>query len=80
MAWVQRPSGLIRMEGSASAFGGSYLRLGREYFMEANINNQSKSFSNTTNLQHLTQFFRLDHFIIVIFTNAWKHAKCHVIE
>jgi hypothetical protein len=24
-AWVQRPSGLIKMEGSASAFNSSYL-------------------------------------------------------
>ncbi len=80
MAWVQRPGGFIRMEGSASAFRGSYLGLGRECFMEANIDNQSKSLLDTTNLQHLTQFFRLDHFIIVIFTNAWKHAKCPFIE
>ncbi len=35
-AWVKRPSGLIKMEGSASAFIDS-----REVGIEANINKQS---------------------------------------
>jgi hypothetical protein len=47
MAWVQRPSGLIKVEGSASAFRGSYLGLGRECFIEANINKQPKLLSDT---------------------------------
>ncbi len=38
MAWVQRPSCLIKLEGSARAFRGSYFG-----FIEANIDNQSKS-------------------------------------
>jgi hypothetical protein len=37
MAWAQRPSGQIKMEGSASAFKG------RECFVDANIDNSSKS-------------------------------------
>ncbi len=36
-AWVQRPSGLIKTEGSASAFS----REGREVGVESNIDNQS---------------------------------------
>jgi hypothetical protein len=39
MSWVQRPSGLIKMEGSASAKS-------RECFMESNIDNRSKSLSD----------------------------------
>ncbi len=37
MAWVQRPSGPIKEEGCANTFRGSYLGLGRECFIEANI-------------------------------------------
>ena len=37
MAWMQRPSGLIKVEGCESAFRGSYLGEGRECFTEANI-------------------------------------------
>ena len=37
MAWVQRPSGLIKLEGSASAFKGSHLKKGRECGIEPNI-------------------------------------------
>ncbi len=40
MAWVQGPSGLIKMEGSTSAFKSI------ECFMERNINNLSKSLLN----------------------------------
>ncbi len=40
IAWVQRPSGLIKVEGSARAFKGSYLVKGRECDIEVNINNQ----------------------------------------
>ncbi len=47
MASVQRPSGLIKSEGSASALKGSYLDLGREYFMKVNIDNWSKLLSDT---------------------------------
>jgi hypothetical protein len=43
MAWVQRPSGQIKVEGSARAFRGSYFGYSRECFIEANIDNQSKS-------------------------------------
>ncbi len=49
MAWVQRTSGLIKVEGSASAFKGLCLDLDRECFVEANIDNQSKSLSYVTN-------------------------------
>jgi hypothetical protein len=38
-AWVLRPSGLIKVEGRARTFRGSYLGLGREYFKESNIDN-----------------------------------------
>jgi hypothetical protein len=41
MAWVQRPSGLIKAEGSASAIKGCYLVKGKECDIEVNINNQS---------------------------------------
>jgi hypothetical protein len=44
---VQRPSGLIKVEGSASDFRGSYLGLGRECFIEANISKQPKLLSDT---------------------------------
>ncbi len=40
-AWVQRPSSLIKGGGSTSTFKRDFLDLGRECFMEANINNQS---------------------------------------
>jgi hypothetical protein len=43
MAWVERPSSLTKVEGSASAFKRGYLDLGRECFMDANIDNQTKS-------------------------------------
>ncbi len=39
MAWANRPSGVIKVEGSASALNGSYLVKGRECGIEANINN-----------------------------------------
>jgi hypothetical protein len=41
MAWVQRPGGLIKVEGSASALKGSYLEKAREFGAEANNDNQS---------------------------------------
>ncbi len=41
MAWVQRPSGLIKVEGSARAFNGSYLEEGRECGVKVNIDNAS---------------------------------------
>ncbi len=43
MVWVQRQSGLIKVEGCANTFKRVYLDYGRECFMEANIDNQSKS-------------------------------------
>ncbi len=43
-AWVQRPSGLIKTEESASAFNESYLEKGGEVGIEANIDNQSQIF------------------------------------
>jgi hypothetical protein len=46
IAWVQTLSGLIKMGLSPSAFKRGYL--GREYFMEVNINYQSKSLSDTS--------------------------------
>ena len=39
MAWMQRPSGLIKVDGSASALWGNDTGLGRECFVEANVNN-----------------------------------------
>ncbi len=42
MAWVNRPSCLIKSGGSASAFRGDYLYYGRECFIFTNINNHSK--------------------------------------
>jgi hypothetical protein len=39
-AWVQRPSGLNKVEGSASIFKGCYIVKGKECGIEANINNQ----------------------------------------
>jgi hypothetical protein len=39
---VQRPSDELKMESSARAFRGDYIDYGRECFVEANINNQSK--------------------------------------
>jgi hypothetical protein len=41
MAWVQGPSGLIKMEGSTSAFKSM------ECFMKTNINTRSKSLLDT---------------------------------
>ncbi len=38
-AWVQRPRGLIKVEGSASTFMREYLDKVRECFMEAKIDN-----------------------------------------
>ncbi len=43
MAWVQRPNGLIKVDGNSSAFKRGYLDYCRECFIEANINNWSKS-------------------------------------
>ncbi len=37
LVWVEKPSGLIKVEGSASTFMGSYLGLGRQYFIGENI-------------------------------------------
>jgi hypothetical protein len=42
MAWVQRPTGLIKVEGSASSFKGSDHEKGRECGIEVNIYNQTK--------------------------------------
>jgi hypothetical protein len=53
MAWVQRPSGPIKEAGCASTFWGSYLGLGRECFIEAIIDDQSKSF--LTKMKALTK-------------------------
>jgi hypothetical protein len=39
---VQRPSGIIKVEGSTIAFSRSYLGCGRECFIEMNINSWSK--------------------------------------
>jgi hypothetical protein len=50
---VHRPSGLVKVEGSASTFSGSYLGLGRECFIEANIGNQSKSESDNMNIERI---------------------------
>jgi hypothetical protein len=44
---VERPSGLIEVEGSTSNIRASYLDSGREYFVVANIDNQSKWLSDT---------------------------------
>ncbi len=44
MAWVH---GLIKVEGSASAFKRGYLDWGRECFMEVNIGNWTESLSDT---------------------------------
>jgi hypothetical protein len=41
MAQVQRPSGLIKVEGSASALKGSNLLIGRECGVEVNIDLKS---------------------------------------
>ncbi len=43
---MQRPSSLIEVEGSASAFRGTYLSIGRECFIATNIDNQFKSLSD----------------------------------
>jgi hypothetical protein len=40
-AWVQRPSGIIKVEGSTSGFKRVYLDLGRVCSMEVYINNRS---------------------------------------
>ncbi len=39
MAWAQGPSGLVQMEGSTSAFKGSYLVKGKECGVEVNFDN-----------------------------------------
>ncbi len=39
MAWVQKQSGLIKMEGSATNLGGASTFKSRECFMEANLDN-----------------------------------------
>ncbi len=59
MAWMQRPSGLIKVEGCESAFRGSYLGEGRECFTEVNVDNRSKSLSDSTILQ-FGAFFNLN--------------------
>jgi hypothetical protein len=41
MAWVQKPSGLIKVEVNTSAYVGSYLVKGRECGIEVNIDIQS---------------------------------------
>ena len=33
LVWVEKPSGLIKVGGTASTFMGSNLGLGREYFI-----------------------------------------------
>ncbi len=48
IVWVQRPSGLIKVEGSRSTFRERYLGLDRECYIGENINNQSKSFTDRT--------------------------------
>jgi len=53
MAWVQRPSGLIQVEGSASTYRGSNLGYRRECFIESNINNQSRLLSGKTTVTKL---------------------------
>ncbi len=47
MACVQRQSGMIKVEGSARAFSGNYLGLSGECFIGVNINNRSKSLSDS---------------------------------
>jgi len=42
MAWVQRPSGLMKVGEVQVLFSGSYLGWCRECFLGANINDQSK--------------------------------------
>ncbi len=39
MAWVERPRGLIKVEGSPRYFKRGYLDYERECFMEVNIDN-----------------------------------------
>ncbi len=43
MALEWRPIGLIKVEGSAIPSEGIYLDYGRECFIEANLDSQSKS-------------------------------------
>jgi hypothetical protein len=45
-ALVQRPSGLIKVERSASTFIRCYLGKGRECFVEASIDSQPKLISD----------------------------------
>jgi hypothetical protein len=47
MAWVPRLSCIIKVEGSAIAFRGSYLGLGKECFVGGNIGKRSKSLSDS---------------------------------
>jgi hypothetical protein len=49
MAWVQRTSGLIKVEVSPSIFRGGDLGLGRECFVGANNDNQSRLLSDNAN-------------------------------
>jgi hypothetical protein len=44
---VQRPSGLIKVEGSASTFRVSHLDSGKECFVKLNIDNRSRWLSDT---------------------------------
>ncbi len=53
MAWAQIPCGLIKVEGSTSTFRGSYHGSGKECFIEANINNQSKLFLDKQNMDFI---------------------------
>ena len=43
---MQRPSSLIKVEGSTSSFRESYLGESRECCVEVNVDNQSKSLSD----------------------------------
>ncbi len=54
MAWVQRPSGLVKAEGSTSALRGNYLGERWECFIEANINHRSKSLWDQMSVDELT--------------------------
>ncbi len=53
---MHRPSGLIKVEESTSTFSGSYLGLGREWLIEANIGNQSKSESDNMNIERILSY------------------------
>jgi hypothetical protein len=62
VAWVQRPSGLIKIGGEAQVQAllmRGYLDQGRECFMELNIDNLSKSLSEEYQLPSpLSNIFR----------------------